>query len=313
MSVSVSSILGSTISVPVVTTASTQKPGLDAQAATGSTTASDSVTLTQRALDFLRDAGETVKEPGVDSSKEDIKEYQLTLATAALGIKKAESIQLNPVFQSYADTINDPKASDEQKLEAYKNYTVDSTLADNAPVTGYHYSNQDYKFDVLTRGSDFMKAVNSMDFSSYTAKQAAARAQGLGGSAFEEYTGTRIDAGLSSTSLQQSAYAIRIFSWHLMFAIDNEKSVSPSDGPKALNAEGTPGYFLPNGKPANTKNAVAEAVADSFRELSDSRAGSSSSPVDVAYTRLFTKQFQSFADRALSRPEMHSDPSSWTP
>jgi hypothetical protein len=180
MSVSVSSILGSTISVPVVTTTSTQKPGLDAQAATGSTTASDSVTLSQRALDFLRDAGETVKEPGADSSQEDIKKYHQTLVDAAFGVKKADSINLNPVFQSYADTINDPKASDEQKLEAYKNYTVDSTLADTSPRNGYHESDQEYKFDVLTRGSDFMKKVNSMDFSSYTTKQASARAQGLG-------------------------------------------------------------------------------------------------------------------------------------
>jgi hypothetical protein len=97
-----------------------------------------------------------------------------------------------------------------------------------------------------------------------------------------------------------------------MDTITNGKATSSNDGPKALNADGTPGYSQTGGKLAYTKNAIAEALADSMRELNNSRVESSSGSADVANSSIFTKQFQSFADRAVSRPEMHSDPSSWT-
>ncbi len=243
----------------------------------------------------------TLQAPGAGASDQDKQLYQMKLSSYKEAVKDIDNIHLNSDFQSYADIINDPAATDSEKLQAYSNYRVDSVVADTS-FGSYQSSDQDFKFDWLTRDSDFMRRVNSGDVSGYYSKQAVARAQSPTHQIdFEQDTANLIDAGSRLTYAQQGVIAINVASMNLMCAILNGNKASLINDPKAQNVNRTPGFEYQGAKPVDAQTAIASAVAASMKELSLSAVGCSMSPANVAYKNLYVQLVQSVAQRAASR------------
>lgn len=283
---------------------SAQKQTADQQAVPASEQPGDSITLSRRARALLKlqEDQPALRLPGSAATAEERSNFSTLLNNYEAAQETVDDTQLSQSFQSYVDIINDPKADDDQKLGAYSRYRLESVLADTSFERGYQMSDQDFKFEWLTRNSDFMTRVNSGDVSLYYRGQAELKASSKTGLIDRDKdTANLIDVGAGMTHAQQGVIAINVVSTNLMAAIMNGDKASHFSDPAAANVNRTPGFMYTGSKPIDLRTAVAQAVFASLHALSLSHAGSATDVGGSAYREFFTQTVQSFARQATSR------------
>ncbi len=120
----------------------------------------DTVVLSDRALQLLNDIDPGAHPPAPGASSADKLKYNHEISLVSDTLKRLDGITLSPDYQTFADIINKPNVSDDQKFEAYSKYRVESAISDSK-YGSWSSSEQDFKFDYLTRHSTFIKNLNT--------------------------------------------------------------------------------------------------------------------------------------------------------
>lgn len=152
-----------------------------------------------------------------------------------------------------------------------------------------------------------MQKVNSGDVSGYYAQQGQSRSNGQYN--WEKDAANLIDAGASLNTTQQGGIAINSVSWNLVSAIVNGVKDNTPAASQAQNSGDAHGIQVTGSHLIDIKTAIADAVAQSLRELSLSNIENSKKSSDIAYKELFIKQVQLFAQNA-TQAESRISPSS---
>lgn len=272
----------------------------------------DVVSLSERALQHLKsDQKRTDMHPGVAIPGADATDAQKAAFNKVLQAyedvqQRIDATPFDPKYQAQADVINDPKTTDAQKLDAYMNFKIDSAFRHGQTHLAIGMDDIDFKFDWMTRGSDFLVRAHAGDGALFAyAEQATAAAKRNPGQAFDldqNATG-QVDIMSKFGTVQQGVLAVDQLYDKLSSGLaswDLEKTLAD---PRNQNTNRTPGFTPPVAYASDPKTVIAQTVSSMLATLSRSHAAASSDPGDKAFIQLFTRITTEFGKRAAERAQ----------
>ena len=297
MSLTIGSTISS-LSPPIIAERDASSNAANSQGGVTSTREDDSVALSDAALGQLKKDQPSFTPPGPGSSQADITNYKSLLQSYTLAAKRVSDTTLSASFQSYADVINSSSATDAQKLQAYSQFKAESIINDTVFGQGYASSNRDFKFNWLTRDSNFIQNLQSDRASQLGLGQAPGQQiENIAQS--QKPTIDPLTLGANLNSLQQSGIAINLASTNLIFAILNGDVAENQNTTAAQNVNHVAGFAQVGIKPVSLETAISSAVSQTLNQLSTAFAKTDvSTPAIQSYQNLFTQTVQNFGQYA---------------
>ena len=264
-------------------------------------TGEDAVSLSDRALQELQaDVHRLGKVPVARSSGSEQQDLQNALGSYKIAQKNIDATAFKPEYQAFVDVINDATATDDQKLQAYMGFKADQAV-EHGQKHFFGVDAVDFKFDWLTRNSDFLvrarddgQAATAFNAAETTESKRMGQSIDLG-----KHSAGYLDVLASYNPLQQAVASVDLMSDTVSSMLRNWRIDKPSS--KALQEQAESAKF-----PVDFKTAIAGAVATALKALQQSRAGSSSDPGSVAFRQQFTNLAVSFGQIALKQKTLVS-------
>lgn len=267
----------------------------------------DTISLSERALQHL--VGDlrlrpgvrpTVAVPGADATAEQKEAFQRELSGYEDAQRRVDATPFGPELQSYADTINDPGATDAQKLAAYTGYKVAAAVRHGQAHT-FGVDAVDFKFDWLTRASDFMVRARDGDQSlSAFNEQETAELKRAGHQPVDlaRHAAGHIDVLAGLGQLQQAVAGMDLVYDKVASALAFPWSPdgTPAD-PRSQDQGRTSGVLDPMAHALDPKTAIARAVSSALEALRLSRVASR----DAGFVKGFTDTVTDFGRRVAER------------
>ncbi len=292
------------LSAPVLlsTAGPTQASALASRSAVASARAAangDTISLSERALQQLsadeRRLGQAAAVPGSHATGEQQQQFQTTLASYKIAQTRVDATAFDPRYQAYVDRINDPKATDDQKLQAYIGFKADRAV-EHGHEHSFGQDTIDFKFDWLTRNSDFLIRARSSDRALTDLNQAETAESNRTREPIDlnQHTAKTIDVIAQYSPLQKAVASVdliydKVSSALANWDLNNYLSASPGQ------------QTHPEAFAVDPKTAIAGAVASALEALQQSRAGSSSDTGSVAFREHFAELVTSFGRLATNR------------
>ena len=269
----------------------------------------DIVSLSAQALLHLKadqqrpDLASPVVIPDANATDDQKAAFQKELSSYEIAQQRVDATPFEPKYQAYVDIINDPSATDPQKLKAYMDFKVDSAL-EHGQTHQVGMSDVDFKFDWLTRDSDFLVRAHADDgaLTTYNEQQTAAKKNNPGQViSSDQNSANQIDIISKSSTVQQGVATVDQlydkFSWGLA-SWDLNKSLSD---PRDVNTNREPNFVAPVAYAADPKTVIAQTVSSTLTALNLSHVATSSDPKDKAFVQLFTNLTMEFGQRVTER------------
>ena len=242
--------------------------------------------------------------PDANSTDDQKAAFQRVLTDYELAQQSVDATPFSPKYQSYVDIINDPATTDQQKLQAYTSFKIDSAL-EHGQTHQAGSSAVDFKFDWLTRDSDFLVRAHQNDrqlTAFYERETAATKAISGRLTDLNQSLAGRIDVISNFTQVQQQVAIVDTLydklSWGLACSWDSNASLA---GQRNQNALREPNFRASAGYAADPNTVIAQSFASALKALHSSHVGSSFDPKDQAFIQLFTTITADFGQRAAER------------
>lgn len=244
--------------------------------------------------------------PGADATDAQKAAFNKVLQAYEDVQQRVDATPFDPKYQTQADIINDPEATDAQKLDAYMNFKIDSAFRHGQTHLAIGKDDIDFKFDWMTRGSDFLVRAHAGDGALFAyAEQATAAAKRNPGQAFnlDQNSADQINIMSKFGTVQQGVLTIDQFYDKLSSGLaswDLDKALAD---PRNQNTNRTPGFTPPVAYASDPKTVIARTVSSMLATLSRSGTADSSDPRDKAFVQLFTSITTEFEKRATKRAQ----------
>ena len=294
--------ISASLLIPSKSQASASKSSEESATASANVAAGgDVISLSKRALQQLtadeQRLGQAATSSNPDVSSDQKQQFSNKLAAYEIAQARVTATAFNPQYQTYVDTINDPLSSDDQKLQAYMGFKANRAVEHGQAHT-FGVDDVDFKFDWLTRNSDFMIRARSSD-QSLTKFNQTETAENK-----RAHTSTNLNQHLVGTlnviaqygPLQKAVASVDLIYDKVSSALaswDLDKYLSASSDERSH-----PDTFA-----VDPKNAIAGAVASALEAMQRSRAGSSPDPASVAFRKQFSELVTNFGRLAANRED----------
>lgn len=280
--------------------------------ATAAVQPEDIVSLSARALQQIEaDQKRTDMHTGViipDASATDAQKaaFQKVLGSYEKAQQRVDATPFDPKYQANVDIINNPEATDAQKLDAYMNFKADSAFRHGQTHLALGMDDTDFKFDWLTRGSDFLVRAHANDgaLSVYDQQTTAAGKRSPSQAiSLDQNTANQIDITSKSSMVQQGVLTVDRFYDKLAAGLASWDLNKALADPRDQNTNRTPGFTPSVAYASDPKTVIAQTVSSMLNALSLSRVGNSPDPGAKAFVQLFTSITTEFEKRATERAQ----------